>query len=137
LTTFDVMSTATHVWLSPTCVFLFAAAATAVPLRDGGERAGLNGVGETQVSQSIHAQTPTRTSSETITPFAPPPPPTPPPYAGPVTLCGEIPGANAGETYLVTMAAVNASDASEIVSTFAAGVPFTVPSNDHRDTSDQ
>jgi hypothetical protein len=124
------MSTATHVWW---CVFLFAAAATAVPLHDGGERAGLNGVGETQVSQSIHAQTPTQTSE--TTPFAPPPPP--PPYAGPVTLCGEIPGAKAGETYLVTMAAVNASDASEIVSTFAAGVPFTVPSNGHRDTGDQ
>ena len=52
--------------------------------------------------------------------------PPPPPYAGPVTLCGEIPGAKAGETYLVTMAAVNATNASEIVSTFAAGVSFTV-----------
>ena len=51
-----------------------------------------------------------------------------PPYAGPVTLCGEIPGAKPGETYLITLAAVNASDHSEIVSTFAAGQPFTVGS---------
>ena len=35
-------------------------------------------------------------------------PPPQPGYAGPVTLCGKVPGALPGDTYLITMVAVTA-----------------------------
>ena len=50
----------------------------------------------------------------------------PPPYTGPVTLCATIPRAAPGDTFLVTMAAVNASNPAMIYSTFAAGVPVNI-----------
>ena len=48
--------------------------------------------------------------------------------ASPTVVCGTIPGAEVGQTYLVTMAATNATDRSFIVSTFASAVVVNVTS---------